>query len=81
MPGFILDTDTCSFIIKRSSEAVLRHLQTVPITEVCISVITKAELLFGVESSPRRQHDGIAMDAFLQHVTVNDFPDEAAVHR
>ena len=47
MPRFMLDTDTCSFILKRSNEVVLGRLQTVPINDVCISVITKAELLLG----------------------------------
>jgi len=55
MPRFMLDTDTCSFILKRSNEVVLGRLQTVPINDVCISVITKAELLLGVELS----HAGI----------------------
>ena len=49
MPRFMVDTDTCSFILKRSNEVVLKRLQTVPINDVCISVITKAELLPGVE--------------------------------
>jgi tRNA(fMet)-specific endonuclease VapC len=47
---------------------------------VCISVITKSELLFGVEVSPRRQEDHAALDEYLRHVEVLDFPDEAALH-
>jgi tRNA(fMet)-specific endonuclease VapC len=47
---------------------------------VCISVITKSELLFGVEVSPRRQQDRAALDEYLRHVEVLDFPDEAALH-
>ena len=80
MPRFMLDTDTCSFILKRSNEVVLKRLQTVPINDVCISVITKAELLLGVELSPRRHQDSTAVDAFLRHVAVFDLPDEAALH-
>lgn len=80
MPRFMLDTDICSFIMRRSSEAVLNRLQAVPITDVCISVITKAELLYGVEISPRRHQDSPAVDAFLRHLAVLDFPDEAAAH-
>src|SRR4029077_15089273 len=80
MPRFTLDTDTCSFILKRSNEVVLRRLQTVPINDVCISVITKAELLLGVELSQLRHQDGTAVDAFLRHVAVLDLPDEAALH-
>lgn len=80
MPRFMLDTDTCSFIVKRSNEAVLKRLQTVPVNDVCISVITKSELLLGVELSPRRHQDSIAVDAFLRHVAVLDLPGEAAMH-
>jgi tRNA(fMet)-specific endonuclease VapC len=80
MPRFMLDTDTCSYILKRSSQTVLRRLQTVPVSEVCISVITKSELLYGVQLSPRARQDNIAVDAFLRHLAVLDFPDEAAAH-
>lgn len=80
MPRYMLDTDTCSYIMKRSNEVLLQRLRKTPIDELCISVISKAELLFGVEISPRRQQDELALEAFLQHVEVLDFPDEAAPH-
>jgi len=77
MPRFMLDTDTCSFILTRSNEVVLRRLQTVPTNDVCISVITKAEMLLGVELSPRQHQDATAVDAFLRHVAVLDLPGTA----
>jgi len=80
MPGYMLDTDICSYIMKRSNQALLRRLQQVPVSDVCISVITKSELLFGVEMSSRRQQDEIALNALLPYVDVLDFPDEAAPH-
>src|SRR2546422_7221238 len=80
MARYMLDTDTCSYIMKRSSEPVLRRLRTVPVTDVCISVITKSELLYGVEVSPRRTQDATALDAFLPYVEILAFPDEAAIH-
>ena len=80
MPRYMLDTDTCSYIMKRSSDAVLKRLERVPVGDVCISVITKSELLFGVEVSPRRQQDEAALNAFLRYVEALDFPDEASVH-
>jgi len=66
--------------VKRSSPPVLRRLQAVPVADVCMSVITKAELLSGVEVSPRRSQDGPAIAAFLPYVEVLDFPDDAARH-
>jgi tRNA(fMet)-specific endonuclease VapC len=80
MPRYMLDTDTCSYIMKRSNDAVLKRLQQVPVGDVCISVITKSELLFGVERSPRRQQNEVALNAFLRYVEVLDFPDEASLH-
>jgi tRNA(fMet)-specific endonuclease VapC len=80
MPRYMLDTDICSYIMKRSNQPLLKRLQQVRVSDVCISVITKSELLFGVEMSPRRQQDEIALNALLPYVDVLDFPDEAAPH-
>lgn len=77
---YMLDTDTCSYIMKRSSRAVVKRLRIVPVAEVGISVITKSELLYGVEVSPRRTQDAAALQAFLPHVQVLELPDGAATH-
>jgi tRNA(fMet)-specific endonuclease VapC len=80
MPHYMLDTDICSYVMRRSNQTVLKRLQEVRVSEVCVSVITKSELRYGVEISPRRQHDETALNAFLAHVEVLDFADEAAAH-
>lgn len=80
MSRFMLDTDMCSYIMKRSHPLVLKRLQSVPVADVCMSVITKAELLYGVEVSPRRAQDEAALAAFLPYVEAFDFTDEAAIH-
>src|ERR1022692_5269423 len=80
MPRYMLDTDTCSYIMKRSNARVLKRLSAVPVSDVCISVITKSELLFGVEVSPKRRQDEAALDALLRYLEVLDFPDEASPH-
>jgi len=78
VPIYMLDTDISSYIMKRSSQSVLSHLSSVAVDDTCISVITKSELMFGVEVSPRKQQDEAALDAFLRYIEVLDFPDEAA---
>ncbi|MET0551607.1 MAG: PIN domain-containing protein [Vicinamibacteria bacterium] len=80
MPRYMLDTDTCSFVMKRTSPVVLRRLDAVPVADVCVSVVTKAELLYGVEISPRRTQDAAALDAFLPYVEALDYTEEDAVH-
>jgi tRNA(fMet)-specific endonuclease VapC len=80
MPRFMLDTDTCSYIMKRSHPLVLKRLQSMPVDDVCMSVITRAELLYGVEVSPRRAHDAAALAAFLPYVEALEFDEGAALH-
>jgi len=80
MLRYMLDTDICSFIMKRSNDLLLKRLQKVPVSDVCISVVTKSELLFGVEVSPRQRQDEAALLAFLNHVEILDFPDKASPH-
>jgi tRNA(fMet)-specific endonuclease VapC len=80
MARYMLDTDTCSYIMKRSNQRVLNRLQAIPVADICISVITKSELLYGVEVSPRREQDATALKAFLPYVEVLAFPDDAATH-
>jgi tRNA(fMet)-specific endonuclease VapC len=74
----MLDTDTSSYIMKRSNAQVLKKLQRVSIADVCISAISKCELMYGVEVSPRRRQDQAALDAYLRHVAVLDYPSDAA---
>jgi tRNA(fMet)-specific endonuclease VapC len=78
MLRFMLDTDTCSYIMKRSHQSVFDRPQTTVVGEVCISVITRAELQYGVEISPKRVHDTAALAAFLRYVEVPDFTGDAA---
>ena len=80
MTRYMLDTDTCSYIMKRSHPTVLKRLKAIPVTDVSISVISKSELLYGVEVSPRRTQDATALKAFLPHVEVLGFSDDAALH-
>ena len=80
MPRFMLDTDTCSYIMKRSHPLVLKRLQSVSVDDVCMSVVTKAELWYGVEVSPRRAQDAAALAAFLPYVDAVAFDEDAALH-
>ena len=80
MARYMLDTDTCSYIMKRSNQTVVKRLRAISVADVCISVITKSELLYGVEVSPRQVQDATALQAFLPHVEVLEFPDAAATH-
>jgi tRNA(fMet)-specific endonuclease VapC len=80
MLRYMLDTDICSYVMKRSSDVLLKRLQKIPLGDVCISVITKSELLYGVEISPRERQDELALTAFLNYVETMDFTNQASPH-
>ena len=53
MPArYLLDTNTVSYVIKGNIPRVREHLLKVPMAQVAISVITEAELRFGVARRP-----------------------------
>jgi tRNA(fMet)-specific endonuclease VapC len=74
----MLDTDISSYVMKGSEPTVMRRLTSVPVGDVCISAITKAELMYGVEVSPRMAQDRARLEVFLRHMVVLDFIEEAA---
>jgi tRNA(fMet)-specific endonuclease VapC len=76
----MLDTDTCSYVMKRSHPLVLKRLQSLPVSDVCMSVVTKAELLCGVEVSPKHAQGAAALAAFLPYVEVVELDEDTASH-
>ncbi len=73
MSRYMLDTDIASYAMKKSNSAVLRRLAAVPVLDVCISAISKAELSYGVAVSPNPARDAERLRFFLQFITVEDF--------
>src|SRR6266853_1075990 len=45
----ILDTDTASFVIRGRSPAVEARLAEIPPDRVCMSAVTRAELMYGLK--------------------------------
>ncbi len=58
MPSYMLDTDIASYVMNRSSMRVLQTLQMIAVGDACISAITRSELEYGVEVSPRHKKIG-----------------------
>lgn len=78
MTRYMLGTDTCSYILKRSNDMVLKRLKRTPVGDICISVMTNTEFHYGVQISPRKQHDQASLASFLTYVEVLDFLDRTA---
>ena len=76
----MLDTDTCAFILRRSSPALLARIVTVPLQQQVISVVTLAELLYGIQLSSKKKANQAALDALLRHLTLLELNADAALH-
>ncbi len=74
---FMLDTNTCIYLIKRKPEKVLQHFKTYFIGDIGISSITLAELEYGVAKSQHVQKNRLALDEFILPLEIAAF-DEAA---
>ena len=66
---YILDTNTVSHLLKKNSEIKL-HIQSKPMTSICISSITEAELHFGLAKRPKATKLQQLVHEFLIRVEV-----------
>jgi tRNA(fMet)-specific endonuclease VapC len=74
---YLLDTNTVSYIIK-GNPRVQKRLLRVAMAEVGISVITEAELLFGLARRPDATKLKTVVEEFLLRVDVLPWDSEAA---
>lgn len=75
---FMLDTDTCSYIIRERPVSVLEKFRRMDATRLCISVITRAELLYGVARSSSKKINREIVDDFTSRLLVLDWNEAAA---
>jgi tRNA(fMet)-specific endonuclease VapC len=80
MALYMLDTDTCAFIMRGPSEGLSRRMRATPLQEQSISVVTLAELLYGVRVSSKSKQNREAVDAFVKQVPVLNWTEGAAEH-
>lgn len=79
-PIYMLDTDTCIFIMRRSSEKLLSRIQAVPLPQQVISVVTYAELLYGIQVSAKKKGNQTAVDELVRHLDIYEWSVAAAKH-
>jgi tRNA(fMet)-specific endonuclease VapC len=75
---YLLDTNTVRYIIRGNRPRVRERLLRVPMSEVGISVITEAELLFGLARRPDATKLKTVVEEFLLCVEVLPWDSEAA---
>jgi tRNA(fMet)-specific endonuclease VapC len=77
---YLLDTNTASYIIKGNFPRVRERLLRIAMTDVGLSVITEAELRFGVARRPDASKLQMAVEEFLLRVDLLPWDSLAAQH-
>lgn len=75
---YLLDTNMASCVIKGNVPHVRERLRKVAMSEVGISVITEAELRFGVAKKPPAASLEMAVEEFLLRVEILAWDSDAA---
>ncbi len=73
---WMLDTNICSYVIKRRSELVLRRFHQHDHSTISISAITSYELYAGCERSPNRERLFEKVNEFLRPFPILPFEDK-----
>ena len=76
--AYMLDTDTCIYIIRRKPSVVIERLRRTRVSEVVLSSITLSELEYGVQKSSRPARNQLALLQFLMPIDVVPYGDRAA---
>ena len=75
---YLLDTDTCSYLMKRTHPVLIDRVRAFRPGELKVSVVTQYELEYGVRRSGRIEDLGLVVAAFLGNVEVLPFDTPAA---
>lgn len=75
---YMLDTNICIYAIKHKPEQVLLRLQEHDPAEICISSVTYAELMHGVQKSQAVDKNRLALALLLANIDILNFDAAAA---
>ncbi len=75
---YMLDTNTCIFLINRKSPKILEKLRSYSPGDIGISSVTYAELRYGAEKSAHRQKNLEALERFIIPLELAEFEERAA---
>ena len=78
MQRYMLDTNTCIYLIKNQSEEVSQRFAQCYVGDVVMSAITLAELEFGVSVCADPERERKNLDALIELIEVKSFDVSAA---
>ena len=78
MTLYMLDTDTSSYIIREKPASVRERFNEIDLQQICISVVTYAELLYGVAKSSSKRVNRPIIEDFARHLVIQTWDEDAA---
>ena len=75
---YMLDTNICIYAIKHKPEKVFQRLQEIDPEDICVSSVTYAELVHGVEKSAAVEKNRLALLMLLAKIEILNFDVDAA---
>lgn len=75
---YVLDTDICSYLMKRTHPALIERVRAFQPGELKVSVVTLFELEFGLRRSDRTEQLRPVIEGFLVNVEILPLTAEAA---
>ena len=79
-PCYLLDTDTCIYVINRRPQSVRERFEELLSGEVAISVVTYHELFYGALGSQRVEQNLQALQTLAKNLPVMNWSTDAAEH-
>ena len=76
---YMLDTNIVAYAKNNRPEVVYKRMSHFDPEDLCVSVITLAELEYGVFNSSSPERNQLALTLFLANIEVVPFDDDAAV--
>lgn len=73
----MLDTNACIYLIKEHPSSVLERFASNPVGDIGVSVITLAELEYGISKSSRPARNREALEQFISPLEVASFDRDA----
>ncbi len=78
MIQYMLDTDICSYIIREKPLKVFERFEALDMDQLFISVVTYAELIYGVEHSSSKKMNRSIVEDFVNHLNIIEWDKSAA---
>lgn len=80
MIKYMLDTDICSYIMRERPIQVLKRFDTLKMDQFCLSIISYAEFVYGIQRSVNPEKHQSVVDQFITHVDLLPWDRSAAEH-